>query len=194
MKASHWLETESDTLGNYSVSPPHQVSGASAALDSTLKVVGINAFSGVFPEQSPLRRPVTGSVVNTTDDFKNMLQFHGLFDAIEYMGNQPEGAEQAIDEETKSDAEDFLGFIRLYDIPPPKIFSHGGDAVVFTWETVKLRRYITVSAGCVAVMLVDKATRLECSYPYVEMKTRQLDTWMLRLNAPEPEIDHVEQY
>jgi hypothetical protein len=96
------------------------------------------------------------------------------------MASLPDGSDQAIDSETKEEAEQILGYLNLYDIPPPQIFSHGGDAVVFTWDTSKVTRYMTVSGGEIGVLDVHSASLVECSYPQLPIQGKALDAYLAR--------------
>lgn len=116
--------------------------------------------------------------------------FFNLFHALDRMGELPEHADQSIDQETKEEAEEVLNLIQQYDIDPPQVFSHGGDAVVFTWKRDRRNRYLTVSGGEIAVLDVDSVSRVECSYPFIPLRSHQLENCMARI-GPSIEITDV---
>lgn len=122
----------------------------------------------------PLRTIASSSDVHAFD----AAAFLNLYRVIGRMAELPEGADQAIDEETRVEAERMLGFFDLYDIPPPQVFSHGGDAVVFTWENQLICRYATVSGDEVGVLDVHSKSRAECPYPQLKFQSRELDNFL----------------
>lgn len=95
--------------------------------------------------------------------------FSALHDIIDSMKSAPAGFTEAVDHETAFDAERVLGFIESSGVPAPKIFSHGGDAVVFTWDGDKTSRYLTISGGDAAFLDVNKRSYIQCPYPIVPL-------------------------
>ncbi|MEY9829810.1 hypothetical protein ABIA25_001625 [Sinorhizobium fredii] len=108
------------------------------------------------------------------------VRFWNVFAVLGEMHDLPEGTDQAIDDETYKEAERILGFLKLYDIPAPEVFSHGGDAVVFTWDGERTSRYATVSGGELGVLDVNRKTRVECAYPQIPLTHEYLDNCLNR--------------
>ena len=87
----------------------------------------------------------TSSTEQLVDDSE--IAFAGLFDALRLMSELDAGESMHIDEDTYRSACSVLNFIRYYDLPAPRVFAHGGDAVVFNWAYGKFSLQLTVSNG-----------------------------------------------
>lgn len=55
--------------------------------------------------------------------------------------------EHFIDKEVALSSLAFLNFLAQYKVPPPQIFSHGGDALAFKWDFPSTTRYVSVDHG-----------------------------------------------
>jgi ribosomal protein S12 methylthiotransferase accessory factor YcaO len=106
--------------------------------------------------------------------------FSALYSAIDGMKSLPTGFSDAVDDETAFDAERVLGFIEASGVPAPKIFSHGGDAVVFTWDFDPINRYLTISGGDAAFLDVNKDSFIQCPYEIVPLDSPDASS-LLRL-------------
>lgn len=51
-------------------------------------------------------------------------------------------SELHVDDEAIEQAQDFLWKLVSFDAPPPSVFSHGGDAIVFVWKKEASKDYI----------------------------------------------------
>jgi len=111
------------------------------------------------------------------------LAFSSLFQAIEDMHRAPEGFTDHIDDETAHDAMHVLGYMESAGAPIPKLFSHGGDAVVFVWDLDLIRRYLTISGGDAAFLDVGKRGNVQCPYPIVSLDAPQAAN-LLKLTRP----------
>lgn len=64
-----------------------------------------------------------------------MNDWQKLKDTLAWLGengpNDPDG--DWVDAETAKAAQSFLDLAEFAEMKPPKVFWHGGDAVVFTW-------------------------------------------------------------
>ncbi|UVC12948.1 hypothetical protein [Mesorhizobium onobrychidis] len=89
------------------------------------------------------------------------MKFSALFTAIDQMLALPEGFSDGVDKATAIDAERVLAFIESSGVEAPKIFAHGGDAVVFTWDKDQISRYVTISDGDAAFLTVNKLTKMQ---------------------------------
>ena len=110
-------------------------------------------------------------------------RFASLSAVLKLMRDLPPDDDQAIDEETKADAELLLSYISTHDIPPPKLFSHGGDAVVFTWEQPDVLRYLTVSGGDFSVLDMHRRTRMKCKSELTPIRSQGTDDQLQRLRG-----------
>lgn len=110
-------------------------------------------------------------------------RFASLSTVLKLMRDLPQDDDQAIDEETKVDAELLLSYISTHDIPPPKLFSHGGDAVVFTWEQSDVLRYLTVSGGDFSVLDMHRRTRMKCKSELTPIRSQGTGDQLQRLRG-----------
>lgn len=85
--------------------------------------------------------------------------YAGLFGALSELRHLTEDDPAAIDEDTFENANVVLSLLASKQADPPKIFSHGGDAAVFTWTDQRGMKYITVSDGCAVFARRDKGAK-----------------------------------
>jgi hypothetical protein len=123
----------------------------------------------------------TSSIEGVSQEWSS--RFASLLSVLNLMRDLPRDDEQAIDEETKADAELLLSYMRTHDIPPPKLFSHGGDAVVFTWEQPDVLRYLTVSGGDFSVLDMHRRTRMKCKSELTPIRSQETDDQLQRLRG-----------
>jgi hypothetical protein len=119
-------------------------------------------------------------------------KFVSLYSAIDQMHLSPAGFSEAIDDETANDAERVLAFIDASGVDAPNIFSHGGDAVVFSWEMDKINRYLTISGGDAAFLDVNKHSKVQCPYKIVPLDGPEISTWLRALVAPSKAASNAE--
>ena len=160
------------------------------------------SYADLVPTDSSLPAPVrmmfiVGSQSSSKTDFPHPVgassveglsqewssRFAGLSTILKLMHDLPQDDDQAIDEETKADAELLLSYISTHDIPPPKLFSHGGDAVVFTWEQPDILRYLTVSGGDFSVLDMHRRTRMKCKSELTPIRSQGTDDQLQRLRG-----------
>ncbi|MGF9758003.1 hypothetical protein AAII07_22655 [Microvirga sp. 0TCS3.31] len=75
----------------------------------------------------------------------NERRYEALFAAVAAMGDAEFEVSDHVDYEAVADATDFLVYLQAFEVPPPKVFSHGGDTIAFTWDGP--RRYVTPVEG-----------------------------------------------
>ncbi|GAA2866973.1 hypothetical protein GGQ99_001354 [Aminobacter niigataensis] len=132
---------------------------------------------------TPSFRAVETCVSSVQRELASDLQFANLFYVLDEMADLPEGFADAIDVETAGDANRVLGFIEASGVPAPKIFSHGGDAVVFSWDISSIRRYLTISGGDAAFLAVHKDSKIQCPSQIVALDTPAIGRWVDMLSA-----------
>ncbi|AEH87809.1 hypothetical protein [Mesorhizobium opportunistum] len=126
-------------------------------------------------------RVAGGSSEFSRSDSKN---FSALFSAIDAMLALPEGFSDGVDKNTALDAERVLAFIESSGADAPKIFAHGGDAVVFTWDKEFISRYVTISDGDAAFLVVNKLTKMQCPYQIVPLDAPEISGLLESLSSP----------
>jgi len=77
--------------------------------------------------------------------------YDALREAITSLG-QPRDGNEPVEEAAISAALALLDALSLSGVEPPRVFSHGGDAVVLTWRQDQSRRYLTVTDEVVALL------------------------------------------
>ena len=85
--------------------------------------------------------------------------YTGLFDALSELHSLNEDDPAVIDTDTFSNASTVLSLLASRAAEPPKIFSHGGDAAVFSWTDFEGVKYITVSGGCAVFARKDRGSK-----------------------------------
>jgi hypothetical protein len=85
--------------------------------------------------------------VRFNDDDADKSAFDALFSALGRMAAGDEDEPQWIGRETHAQARTVLSAIALMRVDAPKVFSHGGDAVVFSWARPEGLYQLTVSEG-----------------------------------------------
>ncbi|MBZ9979193.1 hypothetical protein [Mesorhizobium sp. BR-1-1-10] len=180
-----YLALVEDDLGK-STPDSDQVESSSKSGNSTPI---LNWHSSLAPTVN-LRCFVTDPSSQPPDD--DAMKFLSLYSAIDEMHSFPLGFPERIDEETAIDAERVLSFIDVSGIDAPTIFSHGGDAVVFSWDLAKINRYLTISGGDAAFLDVNKQNKMQCPYQIVPLDGPEISTWLRRLGAPSKAASNVE--
>lgn len=88
------------------------------------------------------------------------------------------GAVIDVDEETRKDSEHALFLIYSFGAPPPQVFSHGGDAVVFKWRGGGVSRYLTISYGDAALVDINESNRVACNHEIVSLRSNKISDQM----------------
>jgi len=153
-------------------------------LGSILKEIRNQASSQKITRGTRWSRIETGAATNletavVAQDHAYMM----LYDAVANMAALPEGQEYAIDAETARTADRFIALMALYNVPAPKVFSHGGDAVVFTWELGDVRRYVTVGDSEISVLDAHRANKMQCSAEFSLGGDIPVESWMVLLGG-----------
>jgi len=130
------------------------------------------------------RLNVVGTDVSTEPPKSDALKFSALFSAIDEMLALPQGFSDGVDKATALDAERVLAFIESSGADAPKIFVHGGDAIVFTWDKDIISRYVTISDGDAAFLVVNKLTKMQCPYQIVPLDAPQISALLGSLSSP----------
>lgn len=135
------------------------------AIDFGSVAAGINglaisctAASGIAkePSQARLRAFVLGAqasvvVAEAFRSFGVQAKYRELFAALDSLRHADPEDSMWIDDETYRSACGVLCYLSYHHLAPPKIFSHGGDAVVFTWSSETGPVNLTVSNGIAAL-------------------------------------------
>ncbi|MBP1859780.1 hypothetical protein [Rhizobium herbae] len=74
-------------------------------------------------------------------------KYNALFEALNLMRSMDEDESMFIDADTHRNACSVLSLLSYRKVAPPKVYSHGGDAVVFTWVIAGQSYQLTVSNG-----------------------------------------------
>ncbi|MGA1831637.1 hypothetical protein [Rhizobium wenxiniae] len=101
------------------------------------------------------------------------LSYAALYSALQEMSELDDEEAMFIDADTFRSACSALNFIRYYELPTPKVFSHGGDAVVFTWDFGQASLQLTVSNGIAALGRRVKGEGV-FSLGYVDLSSRNI--------------------
>ncbi|RWH18167.1 MAG: hypothetical protein EOQ75_21945 [Mesorhizobium sp.] len=147
-------------------------------------------WQSVFTPRFPLGQAFSDPSSNAPD--VQAWRFFSLYSVIDKMHHSPLGFSEAIDDETAEDAERVLAFIDASGVEAPNIFSHGGDAVVFSWDLDKVNRYLTISGGDAAFLDVNKSTKVQCPYKIVPLDAPEISTWLRALAAPSKAMSNAE--
>ncbi|MBB3288139.1 MULTISPECIES: hypothetical protein [unclassified Rhizobium] len=83
----------------------------------------------------------------------------GLFGALSKLHALDDEDPAAIDAETFNKANIVLSLLASKAAEPPQIFSHGGDAAVFSWGDSDGVKYITVSGDCAVFARRDRGSK-----------------------------------
>lgn len=96
---------------------------------------------------------------NMVGTITRQAYYNKLFDALKLLRNLDEDDPAAIDVPTFKGASSVLSLLASKAAAPPKIFSHGGDAAVFSWADGEGVKYITVSNGCAVFTRRDRGSK-----------------------------------
>lgn len=72
-----------------------------------------------------------------------------VYDLIRSFRRSPETA--CIDQQASDDAISFFNQLISLNVPPPKVFPSGGEAVIFTWDKTAGRDYVHYEDGIVSL-------------------------------------------
>lgn len=97
--------------------------------------------------------------VDLIEHYTVSAKYISLFSALSQLSVLDESDPAAIDEDTHEKAEIVLSLLAAKAANPPKIFSHGGDAAVFSWTDFDGLKYITVSGGCAVFSKRDRGEK-----------------------------------
>lgn len=112
------------------------------------------ASAGSFPSVSGAGESFTCVALNsvaTSIGRAKRDQYASLFVALNEMVELEEEESLSIDSETYRSACSVLSYLSYSDFPAPRVFSHGGDAVAFTWAHDSIVMHLTVSCGIAAL-------------------------------------------
>lgn len=118
----------------------------------------INAYAFV----NRFRSVDQNSYVSSHDAITNLTRnavYIGLFSALSKLRDLDEEDPAVIDADTFNKANVVLSLLASKAAEPPKIFSHGGDAAVFSWADTDGVKYITVSGGCAVFARRDRGSK-----------------------------------
>ncbi len=121
------------------------------------KVSTANMFKPVFRSIDRNANVVVNS--KAIAELTRAAIYSGLFDALAELHHLDDEDPAALDGDTFDKASVVLSLLASRQADPPKIFSHGGDAAVFTWTERGGMKYITVSGGCAVFARRDKGSK-----------------------------------
>ena len=129
----HLIETGASSSFVVCESASHTRSTTQAAIDSAPSII-----------HAPLETASSGV---DTDALVRQDRYGRLFDALRELNISDEDEAQHIDDEAYRLATSALCFLSYHGVPAPKIFSHGGDAVVFNWRQNEVTLQLTICDG-----------------------------------------------
>jgi len=90
-------------------------------------------------------------------DYKGIEdRYSDLRGAVTQLANLEEDDERFIDPEAEAGGQAIINWLDMASVPPPAIFSHGGDSLVFTWDLGNSKRYLTPLDGIARVRSYSK--------------------------------------
>jgi hypothetical protein len=127
-------------------------------------------FTGAIstPETRILRMPSTSTdIIGWSEQIQGYLE---LGEALSAMVGLEEDDEWRIDEPVYATACQIASKLMAASYPPPRIFSHGPESVVFDWSLGTQNRYLTISSNRIS-MLVSSPERIErrADYPLKQL-------------------------
>jgi hypothetical protein len=126
-------------------------------VDPRFYVPARNSSSAARPQLFPIKKVQNSSTESTPN---NDAVYGAIYKAVKALAKEVDEPDR-IDQETERDALEWTLRLRDSQVPPPKIFSHGGDAVTFVWESADRRLYMTPSGQAVGLYSVGRAGKLE---------------------------------
>lgn len=115
----------------------------------TITVGPAYAPSISLPESTkPASTKIPGRTSNSTPSNSAELYnqehlYRKLRATIKGLSSLDEDDPHFTDEHTVSSSLEFLNFLSEFRVPAPRIFPHGGDALIFEWEALNSIRYVT---------------------------------------------------
>lgn len=109
--------------------------------------------------------------------------FAALQELVIGLTRLPEDHVMAVDEETSEHASQLLNDLSQYSVEPPKIFAHGGDAVVLTWDTEAVQRYVTVVGDELSLLDMHKPTGARVEEDFELKDSEEREIWLSRLGG-----------
>ncbi|MET2825837.1 hypothetical protein [Mesorhizobium shangrilense] len=115
---------------------------------------------------------VAGSSANE-DGAAQLLntQYQAVAAALQDMVEAGEDESHFIDQPTFQQSVNFVNYLRLFDVPAPKVFAHGGDAITFVWAIPDRKRYVTLDEDGATFLEMIKRSGVTCeAEAYIERK------------------------
>jgi hypothetical protein len=101
------------------------------------------SIQGDTADSAEIERPIYRTINASTELVPDSERAYGaIYKAIKRLAEAPDEP-GGIDHETEREAIDWTLKLLNYKVPPPKIFSNGGDTVVFVWKSVDSGVYMT---------------------------------------------------
>ena len=98
-----------------------------------------------------------------------------LHNVVDTMRDSPPTDNSHVDHRTADFASRFLVTIAAHNVPPPRVFSHGGDAVVFTWDLDPYRRrYVTLCEDEISALDLNQNSKEIVDIPVRQVHGRSL--------------------
>ncbi|WP_155912081.1 hypothetical protein [Methylobacterium sp. 77] len=126
-----------------------------------------NSASSAIPGRTSNSTPS-----NSADLFTREHLYRKLQATIRGLSALDEDDPYFTDEHTVSSSLEFLAFLSDFRVPAPRIFPHGGDALIFEWESYSSTRYVTYDSYI--ARLKDHGVHVEYGDPlYLDMRDEQ---------------------
>ena len=125
--------------------------GGSSA--SQFRVVGVGSTDNAVQlvRASNVARTSRDSSASDSIVDEHDVVFAALFGALNEFQSADGDDPAHIDSDTYRSSCSVLSFFQYYGFPAPRVFSHGGDAVVFTWASGPSSLQLTISNGIAAL-------------------------------------------
>jgi len=138
-----------------------------------------------------LKEPTSTTLVlrnNSTMPLPGTLRrnvFAALHEIVAKMASLSSGDPYSVDDLTAAEATKVLTWLSNFKNDPPKIMSHGGDAVTFKWDRGDIADYLTVMGNEFSELGIHKATKVKCEFD-VELNDPEKRSEWLKSHGYEP--------
>jgi hypothetical protein len=86
------------------------------------------------------------SIMRSSDVYRVPAErYESLLRTVESFAALDQDESLYIDGDSLKGGQRFIDILRACNVPLPMVFAHGGDALVFTWDMLHTRRYVTTS-------------------------------------------------
>lgn len=112
------------------------------------------------------------------------LRFSKIVEAIRRMADLPPDHNFHIDAETAKKSQTILALLmNNFDLDVPKMFPQEGEALVLTWDSENIKRYLTVDKAELDLLDLNKRTRVRCAHELAFDGPEDLKDWIIKLGG-----------